>query len=170
MLDYDNFTKLTRDPKVIDPARSKWIPADGRSIVNSELARITKESNAPDLRGRFLRGLNIIYGVKPPPLDLDKADPDGNNRRPGEYQPDAFRLHNHELTDPGHTHPVASGFSVDCGSKGTPGGELTNGSYGNGDKNVHPAVRNTTGISLRDSGDSETRPKNVAVYYYIKIN
>jgi len=160
MLDYANLIKITKDPTVIDPKKSSWIPADGRSVSGSLFSTLTGLNNSPDLRGRFLRGLNTIYNVGQPALDISKADEGdlNNNRKPGDYQGDSFES---------HTHP-AGGYvngSV-CGSNNT------HDVSGGGDKwNCDPGLggHNVT-VTVQAVGELETRAKNVSIYYYIKIN
>lgn len=158
VLDYDHLSKLTNDPKVINPQVSSWVPADGRSIAGSQLATITGNSNAPDLRGRFVRGLNEIYSVGEPALNKSTADPDGDNRKPGDYQGDVLGYHSH----PASGHIMGSV----CGSNGTHdvdgGSDKWNCDPNLGDHNVV--------VSVQPYGGSETRPKNVSLYFYTKIN
>jgi hypothetical protein len=160
VLEYDHLIAITGDPAVTNPATSGWIPADGRSIAGSKLSAQTGLQTAPDLRGRFLRGLNTIYSNGQPGLVISAADEDdpSSNRKAGDYQGDSFKLHSH----------VASGHingSV-CGSNGThdvdSGGDKWNCDPNLGDHNVV--------VSVTPFGGSETRPKNVSMYYYIKIN
>jgi len=130
--------------------KSNYVPCDGRSILESKLAS-TGISNAPDLRGRFLRGLNVMYNHgELPPLDLNSADPDGTDRRVGSYQEDKMKKHTH---------------SIPTNDDGTPvsGGNYKTTAYS---KSNGPSV--STGEN--ENAGVETRPKNIAVYYYIKIN
>jgi hypothetical protein len=142
VLEYDELCRTIGDDHLINNEKSTYAPCDGRSILGSKLED-TGVANAPDLRGRFLRGLNVMYNHGEfPALDPALADPDGNDRRPGSYQADEFRSHSHSF---GAQHM---------------GGGLNGG--GTGDLCLN---RETSA-----AGGKETRPKNVAVYYYIKIN
>jgi len=149
VLDYANLIKITKDPNVIDPTTSSWIPADGRSIAGSQLSKLTGQSNSPDLRGRFLRGLNEIYSVDQPIFDITSADSDdpNKNRKAGSYQQDSFTHHSHSI----------NGSTLNCGTP--PGYQVLNNTPG-------PTYTQSTSAV----GGSETRPKNISVYYYIKIN
>jgi hypothetical protein len=123
--------------------KSKWIPADGRAVGGSSYAQKLGHANVPDLRGLFLRGLNVfdpsVLARNPAELDPD------TNRTPGDYRPDAFAKHSHRL-----------GNSLE---------------YGSGHSNAFSAAPGDLKFSTEPTGDSsETRPKNSAVYYYIKIN
>jgi hypothetical protein len=121
--------------------KSKWCPADGRIIPGSIFGRIASQSNVPDLRGMFLRGLNVMEAAPQIPLSVDRRDPD--DRTVGTYQQDSFRSHSHPIG----REPWINGSS---------------GASGNG----IGLRENNTGAS----GGAETRPKNIAVYYYIRIN
>jgi|GEM_PF-6676168 len=114
VLQYDHLIKITGDPAVVNPKTSQWIPADGRDIGKSQLSNATGLANAPDLRGRFLRGLNTIYSNGQPTLIIGTADEDdpNSNRKVGiDYQGDSFRLHAHSAS--GHINGSV------CGSNGT---------------------------------------------------
>jgi hypothetical protein len=139
--------------------KSKWSPADGRSVNGSKFATYNQlaEGKAPDLRAAFLRGLNTMdvnASGSAPPLPLDRRDPD--ERSVGDFQKDS-------LQDHVHNNPPAGGFALDG-----PGG-------------LKQEANNASKIQVSDSTgsvkhqpsvnvSSETRPKNVAVFYYIRIN
>jgi hypothetical protein len=161
ILDYDNLIKITGDPKVIDPAVSAWVPADGRPITGSLLHQKSQIQYSPDLRGKFLRGLNLIYSVGQPDFKPEtEGDPNGVNRKPGSFQEDILIAHNHPAS--GHINGSVSG------SNGTRdvdnGGAKYNSDPNLGDRNVVVTVGNNS------NGGLETRPRNIAVYYYVKIN
>lgn len=97
----------------------------------------------PDLRGYFPRGWDDGAGVD-------------TGRAIGTLQADAFAAHNHTITDPGHNHSAdvfGSGGNVYTGGSGGASG-VTGTS--------------TTGITINNTGGTETRPKNVAMMYCIK--
>jgi hypothetical protein len=120
---------------------STWVLADGASVVGSSYAAITSNSTVPDLRGMFLRGKNNGR--------LDAQQDPGGERTIGDLQADDFKSHRHDL--------------------------IVYDSAGSGNNyptdyfpNTSVTGVNTTAIQL--SGGSETRPKNIAVNYFIKIN
>jgi len=147
-LNFDQFSAVT-DNNIKSPGNvyiskySKWAPADGRAVPNSQFATITSQNIVPDLRGVFIRGLNQFDQNSPVPQDNSKNDP--INRLVGTYQSDELKSHNHKFRSPvnGSTvsHPAQSQVHADFGDAQT---EMT--------------------------GGTETRPKNIAVYYYIRIN
>jgi hypothetical protein len=152
VFDYETFSYLNSQPPLFDIKKSKWAPADGRGVVGSAFGRI--QNSVPDLRGLFLRGLNQFYknGQGAPQLNSNQADPE--NRNPGQFQKD-------ELVSHGHTvGPLPVGH--------------TNGGNGHPHRLTSedgPSWNNTSFTqSANPTGGAETRPKNAAVFYYIRIN
>lgn len=149
IIDYDALCNAIAEPAAHrNTVHANYIPCDGRSIAGSALGN-TGITNAPDLRGKFMRGMNLMYNHGEfPPLDNSKADPD-NNRRVGSYQEDRVGKHTHAIqTNDDGTHPDGTY-------------KITGYSKHNG-----PSVS----TAENDNNQNETRPKNVSVYYYIKIN
>lgn len=120
---------------------SKWAPADGREVNDSKYRQYTGRNRLPDLRGKFLRGLNEFDPIYPTPVDSTKRDPE-INRRPASFQPQGTKMKNFY-----HTNKQAF-----YGTLNPPFGLLYS--------DTGPII----------VGDVETRPINIAVYYYIKIN
>ncbi len=119
----------------------QWELADGRPIaLTSRYSQKSGATATPDLRGVFLRGMNVNGG----------KDPD--MRAAGDYQEDALQQHGHGTK---FTTFIWSDASTDYGytSKGEAHAPLA-------------IVGTVTDANVAD----ETRPKNVAVYFYIKIN
>jgi hypothetical protein len=97
----------------------------------------------PDLRSIFLRGLNT-FDPSQPARDKNQQDPQPN-RAPGDYQADAFQKHTHKYG--------------------------THKEWGNGIEKAFGAQPGAEPFQTGEAGtESETRPKNSAVYYYVKIN
>ena len=146
------FPAASGDSAGFDPTRVRWVPADGRSVAGSKFAAQIA-SAVPDLRGLFLRGIN--QSEEGMVRSDAYADPDGI-RRAGEAQADAFQIH-------GHKHEQGDGPDNPAGTfKGVNG------------NNVYMNGRIQEPAAIRDSGEPrvarETRPKNAAVYYYVRIN
>jgi hypothetical protein len=138
---------------------SNWVLADGRSSYsdgqNVKFIQVSKygkivcsqgssrdECRVPDLRAMFLRGIDTGRSADDP-----FRDPDGK-REPGSPQIDDFASHDHETT-------------IMIGDQNVDGVDSTRTHSGD-----HHNEPRRTGLS----GGNETRPNNVAVYYYIKIN
>jgi len=150
LLSPDLFAQQVGDPAQFDPLLSKWALADGREISGSALANLTNEIAVPDMRGMFLRGLNADRqdGLE---------DPDGLNRSVGDTQIDIFQ---------GHSHSYEKALAGVAYLNGPFGGTYGSGEY-DSSRILVPATIGEYG-SVRFG--KETRPRNVGVYYYIKIN
>lgn len=97
--------------------------------------------NLPDFRGAFLRGKDDGRGFDP-------------NRSFGSYQEDAFKSHTHKITD----------------TSGDSGGDINNGFDSAGDLGQgQPGDPNRPYVETTASGGTETRPKNYAIVYCIKV-
>ncbi|HLP77015.1 MAG TPA: hypothetical protein VK327_08860 [Candidatus Paceibacterota bacterium] len=142
MLPPQQFAQIVGDPFPPNQERSKWVLADGNGIAASLYGKVSREQNAPDLRGMFLRGMNE---------GRTNGDPE-SGRKAGGYQSDAFENHGHTTTatEKRWSDAPAPGYTSDSRAKNAPAGQVTD------------VIGGKTNI--------ETRPKNVAVYYYIKIN
>jgi len=142
LVNFDVFCQVSGDISSInwDAKISKWAPADGREVENSKYQKATGKKTLPDLRGVFLRGLNDFDSRSQTTVNSEQADPE-NSRRPGSFQVQSTQITSISKTD------------LDCFWGG---------------------VLRRDGLALGSSkpvdNTSETRPKNVAVYYYIKIN
>lgn len=122
---------------------SKWKLCNGQSCVGTAYATATSRTTVPDMRGRFMRMLD----------PTDAVDPDGSTRSIGDTQGDETAINSLKLNvrvggtnnDLWHdsTHQVA------------------------GAANYEPAEYQNAN-ALR--GGDETRPKNVAVNYFIKTD
>ncbi len=151
------------------PRYSKWAPADGRAIPESSLARLSTRPNAPDLRGVFVRGLNRFDPEESQAVPADRSDPEP--REVGSFEGEGFKAHSHAGTtgadNPDHTHTfVGYRFGADGGGQptqtlGIPWNGFSGTTTGASTRHQHP---------IAPDGGLETRPKNVALYYYIRIN
>lgn len=144
MLSPSAFRRVTGDPAVFDPAKSHWATADDRGQVpGSDYSRATNNASLPDLRGMFLRGLNIGRND-------GMQDPEGTGRIAGSYQADAFTRHRHRGFSPSWQQNPRSNVAWARNNHGW--------NY----------VGSTADTS--EAGQSETRARNIAVYYYVRIN
>lgn len=104
--------------------------------------------NLPDLRGEFVRGWDDGRGVD-------------SGRSLGTTQNSSNKDHTHTITDPGHNHSYR--MPVDgqhAGGSGT-GRDTASTNSTTGDQ--------TTGITIDNQGESEARPRNIALLYCIKF-
>jgi len=132
--------------------------------------------NLPDLRGMFLRGVNGGAGNDPDSAGRAEAKPGGNTGDAvGSVQADQYRLHNHGVNDPGHSHNAKDGHKFAIWH---PNGnhDFSDGSVAAYQFNgiATPLMNKTagaaTGISITQSGGNESRPRNVYVYYIVKVS
>ncbi|GAA3957505.1 hypothetical protein [Mucilaginibacter dorajii] len=133
---------------------SGWVLLDGRKVNGSQLQKHFSMNNIPDARGMFLRGLNYDR-------QDDLIDPFFKEhhrvRVAGEYQGDIVGPHNH-----GWTGRDGNGYPNKSEQRWmNPTDDPTH-------ENHYPVVSknnySTAGVG------TETRPKNIALYVYIKIN
>lgn len=123
---------------------AEWVLADGRSVAGSVYESITGNSSVPDARGIFLRGAGsqTISSVT-------YAGTLGNKQ-------------NDQMQ--GHYHSVANALNT-AGGAGWPSGSGTSG--WNVDKATTPITDGSNGTPRTGT---ETRPANLAVNIFIKIN
>jgi hypothetical protein len=126
-----------------------WVLADGGSATGSMYAAVTGSSTVPDMRGQFLRGKNNGRAD-------GNQDPDGE-RLAGNLQGHQFASHNHG----GST--AAQNLSRNFGA-GT--GAYAAGTHGTDTTRAEGSHAHT----INAEGGNETRPRNVAVNIFIKIN
>jgi hypothetical protein len=157
MLAPDAFAEAAGDALPFDARRSQWAPADGRDVQGSRYQALLDRASVPDLRGIFLRGANLGR------QDASR-DPDGDRILGGEPQEAATAMPKAGfLVLPGgaHTHGLPSGGHA-------PGwGRLEEG--GGGDRGIGTSSNGEHAHRL-SGGDIETRPRNVAVAYFVRIN
>lgn len=110
--------------------------------------------NIPDLRGAFLRGAD--------PQNKTSRDPDAPRAVGGSMQPDLLKSHDHVLNDPGHIHQFTGVGNGPYGPASVLADEWANYS------NQYTALA-TTGVTMEKTGGAETRPKNFAVTFVIKM-
>lgn len=143
---------LTRE-KFLEAYGDKWMLADGSEAPRNSQYRKYIDKYLPHMKGRlpnlcgtFLRGFN--NGQKFNPED----------KLLGEFQYDSFALHGHGIQWISRNE----------------GKSIGNGKY----NNVYPWLPNgysdrpdnATSKGASEVGGAETRPKNVTVNYFIKIN
>lgn len=137
---------------------SGWFLMDNKvPIVGSDLDNKHGIKEIPDARGLFIRSLNGTRADER--SDVFEAD-SGRARLLGDYQADAIKRHKHNLSVEMQYFGGWNGNNIWSGT--TPGHPITVGNS------------NNTPISVLDVGENlianETRPKNIALYTYIKIN
>jgi microcystin-dependent protein len=136
-----------------------WIICDGTAVSRVTYADLfasiatnwgqgdgTSTFNLPDLRGRFLRGVDGIAGNDPDAATRTALNIGGNTgNNVGSYQLDDLKAHNHTFHDIANTNLFGNNPGYSSGTRG----------------------RQTYNTS--DAGGSESRPKNAYVIYIIKL-
>ncbi|MCG8418828.1 MAG: phage tail protein [Proteobacteria bacterium] len=111
-------------------APSGWMLCDGRELSRVEYAELfaaigtlhgagddMTTFNLPDLRGRFLRGVD--HGSGNDPDAVARAMPDGDTGDVvGSLQVDTLQGHRHSHSDPGHSHGYCSVMYTQTGTVG----------------------------------------------------
>jgi hypothetical protein len=128
---------------------SGWVLMDGRSINGTVLCEAQGLCVLPDSRGVFIRGMNLSRSGS-------TGDPDGD-RPLGVYQRDTLASHRHRVAGSDWSDQNTDGLS----SK---------------DANViagrwnFPEFRyfDNKGL-IENTGGNETRPRNIALYTYIRV-
>lgn len=155
--DFEHFKLIVKDPKNFDNFLSKWAPADGRKVSGSKYSTsvIQTDDKVPDLRGLFLRGINDYGDFYVSPVVESHKNPE--EKKAGEFQDDMFQSHEHGMQWI-HVNEAAE----------------INGQW----NNIYPQLpngysdrkTNSSSKGASSTGGVETRPKNMTIYYYIKIN
>jgi hypothetical protein len=141
-----------------------WVLADGRSVEGSRYETITGNKNLPDLRGMFIRGKNNerTDGEQNPAGDLLL----------GAYQSYATALPNKAfVTQSAGAHNHSTSI-IRRGPEGSPASSMH---IVPANRQIDPDIRWTTTTAGTHShtivgGDAETRPRNVTVNFFIRIN
>lgn len=135
-----------------------WVLMDDKVLIKgSTLNNKHGVTEIPDVRGLFIRCLNGTRNNDK--SDVFKAENNNKDRLMGDYQPDAIKKHTHNLS-------YSFGFFGGWGN----GNQWSGGQRGNPMAANQPEVS----ITIKDTGTNlnaeETRPKNISLYTYIKIN
>lgn len=141
---------------VLDPVKFReingngWVLLNGASIEASELAAYAGLSKLPDASGVFIRGMNFQR-------DPAIGDESGN-RLVGEYQADSFQ---------GHKHFAETNIALTLGvqASNSPRQRVTV----TGANAVETEGKLDGGFGVPKIA-KETRPRNIALYTYVKIN
>ena len=195
MLDFDDFQHslelkygTTIDPQ-FNARVNEWAPCDGRDISSSDLAGYIaakgfEQQKAPDLRGKFLRGLNDSHTEDAAIYfdPLTQGNPDAVNGNvpffPGQYQHDAI---NGKIK--------MNMWTEQCDRTNDNGVEYCGQFQGSNPGDAEPRRLELRDITVNESYQIannivynklqyipdpvisiETRPRNISVFFYIKIN
>jgi hypothetical protein len=175
-----------------------WLLCDGEPYSVSEYEKLAEvlgnnwDINSgsmfkvPDLRGMFLRGVNMDRSDEFADPDISgrhTPEPDGEPNMVGTLQEDATSVPDSDFTgdtttdggnkttrsgDGNHNH----GYGEDSSPWGSDGSSRTNvttrSSTSNGSHTHRVNIDHSHNVTINGGGDPETRPINAYVYYIIK--
>ncbi|MEZ5326893.1 MAG: hypothetical protein R3F19_17730 [Verrucomicrobiales bacterium] len=160
---------LLTEEQFITIAGDHWVLADGRSVNGSQWHAVTGKSVVPDLRSRFIRMAKTSSKVGI--LENDSTAANGLavavNTSGGSKNTATTGAHSHAqyVTANAGTSAIRRDWSGDGNSSRYPQG-LNTGSAGDHKHSVNIDHAHSTAIT----GDVETRPSNISVNYFLKIN
>lgn len=142
---YEAIEQLFGDGGFVDTPPGQWVKSSGMDF------------NVPDMRGRFIRGVNSGFTNRDSDATLRQKWRSGTAYPSvfdagdvvGSLQDDAFKTHKHELSNTVHVH---------------------NRSF-DGSRWGANTLQNSGDVWVSDTkvtGDRETRPKNISMYWIIK--
>ena len=137
---------------------TNWILADGRSVAGSTYATVTGSSTVPDTRGLFLRAAGT-HG------SLTTANGNAFSATLGSTQNDQGQGHFHD----GYGDNGGSGYAtgaignLNCGA-------ISTGYISSVKIRAHAGSSFSDGTNGTPRTGAETRPANLAVNIFIKIN
>ena len=160
---------------------ANWMICDGKALKINQYKNLydaigrswgkpgNKKFSLPDLRGRFMRGVDDGAGLDPDTDDRDASNKGGNNKGVGSVQDDAVQEHAHYQLEHSHLYyrPYASVKVIPAGAQQV----FIYGVSQRTTDSVAPAIsgaikyKNRAAVKLSD----ETRPKNANVYFIIKV-
>lgn len=140
-----------------------------KAIRNSWGGTGAGDFRAPDLRGRFLRGVSDVDSLDPDRASRFRMNPPGvAGPVVGSYQGDAFKFHNHNVIIEGPREYRSVYQIVGATSPGdTQISEVINAA--NGGSYVGSRIKATESDRANRGNSTENRPKNAYVYYIIKL-
>lgn len=155
-----NLPKGTIAGSLVVPGADGYLPNSGATWLLAAGQGLVNGVTVPDLRGQFLRGIDFAVTAAP----IKGLDPDGS-RKPGAAQTDAFQ--GFQFGDGLGNHlarvQMFSGTGVVSQNYFGPSG---------GASGAHGLVEDLAFVSAGYGTPRvalETRPKNVAVYWYVKV-
>lgn len=157
-----------------------WVAMDGRSMTGSKLAAIIGGSNIPNAGGLFLRGQESNDGST-------NNDPDRSSGSPiAQVQGESLVSHAHYASlsvsanggtssDGAHSHSWSLPGDNGTGSNVTgryhsEGGSQTRYTSTDGNHSHSVSVSGSASGNTNNAGGTETRPKNLNLWTYIRIN
>ena len=121
--------------------------------------------NLPDLRGEFIRGFDNGRGID---SGRGIGSSQGSQNVAHDHDADASATSN--VSDPGHRHPARGyGSDDDGGSSFAGSGNTAISTAAIQDATTGISVSTNVSIDVDNDGGNESRPRNVAMMYIIKV-
>lgn len=139
-------------PTIFETENSGWVLMNGRDVEGSEFYRITGLAKIPDARNQFIRGMGGKFDK------ADGTDKDGEKRTVGSTQEYSTALPKNKFIYWAaiHKHHYRNKQLCDEGALKSEGDSFQHDGY--------------QAYDTFEGGDPETRPTNITLYTYIKIN
>lgn len=165
-----------------------WVPLDGRTLNGSDaLAAELGAVTLPNAGGMFLRAQDFatVSGSEAwKPKNTSDNDPDRTaNTAIGSFQSYEIQSHNHNgttATDGAHQHTNQEvgladnddndGVGFYIGGRGTSFNNNGDGAWGNPGFVTNHGSAHSHAFTTSSNGGSETRPRNLNFWIYIRIN
>ncbi len=157
-----------------------WIPMDGRSITGSKLASITGLATITNVGGMFLRGQE---------MNGSNNDPDRTESTPVlSIQTNALGSHSHAMSNSSITYNDSyltrvqsydgggNSYDIILPENGRSNSLAVDEQQGGSDRHLKfgnslgARTLSLTAISVSSTGQTETRPTNINLYTYVRIN
>jgi microcystin-dependent protein len=158
-----------------------WMICDGRVLVQNKYRALYtaigrswggtgNKFNLPDLRGRFMRGVDGNTGRDPDAGDRGAANQGGNTAGVGSVQDDSIQEHAHYQPPHSHDYVTHDHFIAVTGT-GTGTSAIWNYIDTRTTATASPAISGATKYKTKSGikKGEETRPKNADVYFIIKV-
>jgi len=155
ILQWEKYAIAANDTDPFNARLNYWAPCDGRNIEGSRLHEKIGRANAPDLRGVFLRGRNRF--------DDKSSEVTGAQRDTDGLRDAGYDFQNHKVGE--HKHTFKGGRAEEKVA-------IEFNKVGHDDKGAWYAgdYKQDGGRPTENNPSGETRPKNIPMNYYIKIN
>ena len=165
----------------VDTIPDGWKLCNGRSLSKNKFKELYgaigkawggsgNKFNLPDLRGRFIRGVDSATGRDPDAMKREACNKGGNKTGVGSIQEDTVQEHSHYQSAHHHVYqrPVNSVY-VEITTSGFQVYRNSTIAYLTSDDPavIKGARRYSTKSNVRTG--EENRPKNAAVFYIIKV-
>lgn len=142
-----------------------WVPMDGRPLAQGDVLRqLTGMASLPNGGGLFVRAQDFANSDN---------DPDRNSNSPiAVVQNDDLKPHSHEMSSAGdHSHQYSREINfVNANLAPGPAAIYPNVNLSSGDVTDNTSAAGAHTHTINNNSGTETRPKNLNLWVYIRIN